>query len=144
MVSYVKLVAMNASEAKGPGDSQLRFARILWAALAGSVALYFVAALLIKPVAVVENATVDRFLIAVAVAYVAVSVPVKRWLLIQAEEVDSALLRRLAMVVPLILCEAAALTGIVLWLLLGSPHYYIFLLLSLAGFALHFPRPRQS
>jgi hypothetical protein len=83
---------------------------------------------------------IERVLLVLALAYVLLSIPAKRWLRVQADAVDSALLRNLAFLVPLILCEAAALTGLVLRFAAGSSHYYVFLLLALAGMLLHFPR----
>ncbi len=75
-----------------------------------------------------------------AAAYVIASLPAKRWLLAQAKDFDSVFLRRVGLVVPLVLCEAAALIGLALRLVIGSSHYYVFLLLGLAGMALTFPR----
>lgn len=129
-------------------DRRLRANRILWAALTASVVLYFVLAATVPPAATVENtarntavnANVERVLMVLAVAYVLLSIPAKRWLLVQADAVDSAFLRRLALLVPLVLCEVAALTGVVLRLAMGSSHYYVFLVLALAGMLLHFPR----
>jgi hypothetical protein len=125
-------------------DRQLRANRILWGALTASVVLYFVLAVTVPPAAKMENAArntnVERVLMVLAVAYVLLSIPAKRWLLVQADAVDSAFLRRLALLVPLVLCEVAALTGVVLRLAMGSPHYYVFLVLALAGMLLHFPR----
>ncbi len=123
-------------------DRQLRKNRIVWAALTGSVALYCVLVLLIPPAAVVENTSVERVLMVLAVAYVLLSIPAKRWLMVQADAVDSAFLRGLAFLVPLVLCEAAAVTGVVLRFAAGSSHYYVFLALALAGMLLHFPRRR--
>jgi hypothetical protein len=121
-------------------DQRVRKQRIVWAALTSSVALYFVLALLIPPAALTENASVERVLLVLAVAYVLLSIPAKHWLLAQAEAVDSALLRGLAFLVPLVLCEAAAVTGLVLRFAAGSSHYYVFLVLALLGMLLHFPR----
>jgi hypothetical protein len=38
-----------------------------------------------------------------------------------------------------VLCEIAAITGIELRLVIGSSHYYVFLLLGLAGMLLNLP-----
>jgi hypothetical protein len=64
----------------------------------------------------------------------------KRWLLAQAREIESGALRNAALLVPWGLCEVAAVTGIVLRLVTGSSHYYVFLLLALAGMLLNFPK----
>jgi hypothetical protein len=118
----------------------LRKYRIVWAALTLSIVLYFVLALLVPPAGVAANASVERVLMVLALAYVLLSIPAKRWLLAQADAVDSAFLRSLAFLVPLVLCEAAALTGVVLRFAAGSSHYYAFLGLALLGMLWHFPR----
>jgi uncharacterized membrane protein YcgQ (UPF0703/DUF1980 family) len=121
-------------------DRRLRKNRIVWAAFTFSVVLYFMLMLLIPPAAVVGNISIERVLMVLAVAYVLLSIPAKRWLLVQADSVDSSFLRGLAFLVPLLLCEVAALTGVVLRLAAGSSHYYVFLTLALVGMLLHFPR----
>ena len=121
-------------------DPRLRKYRIVWAALTLSVVLYFVLTLLVPPAGLAANNSVERVLMVLALAYVLASIPAKRWLLVQAEAVDSPRLRGLAFVVPLALCEAAGLTGVVLRFAAGSTHYYVFLGLALVGMLLHFPR----
>ena len=112
----------------------------VWIAMVCTILVYFGLALWLKPVASAENPVLERVLMSLAAAYVIASIPAKRWLLAQAEEIDSDALRRAAMVVPLALCEIAAITGIGLRLVIGSSHYYVFLLLALAGMLLNYPR----
>jgi hypothetical protein len=122
------------------GDQQYRRWVKVWIAMTAPILVYFGLALWLKPVATAENPTLERILMSLAAAYVIASIPAKRWLLAQAEEIDSDLLRQAAIVVPLALCEVAALTGIGLRLVIGSSHYYVFLLLGLAGMLLNFPK----
>lgn len=108
-----------------------------------SVLLYFAVTLSVAPVAAPNggpNPNIERVLLILATAYVGISIPAKHWLLAQAQSVDSDKLRNLALIAPLVLCEAAAITGLALHFAMGSPHSYVFLLLGLAGMLLHFPR----
>lgn len=134
---------MNAQgrEAASPaGKRRLPKGTVLWSVFAASVVVYGVLAVTIQPAATATNSDVEGVLLVLAVAYVLLSFPARRWLLIQAGAVDSAFLRSLARIVPLVLCEAAALTGLTVRLAVGSPHYYIFLVLALIGMVLHFPK----
>lgn len=137
---YVKLAAMTAPAGLSEDDRRYRKSRIVWAAMLASVVLYVPVAILVRPAATAENTNVERVLMALAVAYVAASIPAKRWLLVQANAVDSQRLRDLALVVPLLLCEIAAITGLALRFAVGSTHYYVFLAVALIGMLLHFPR----
>lgn len=117
---------------------------VLWAVFMASIALYFALALLLKPAGVANNASVERVLMVLATSYVLLSIPAKHWLRVQADAVDSVFLRGLSYVVALVLCEAAALSGLLLRLASGATHYYVFLLLGLLGMLLHFPRREQT
>jgi hypothetical protein len=127
----------------GSRDNGHRRWVIVWIAMTAAILVYFGVAVWLKPVATAENPTLERILMSLAAAYVIASIPAKRWLLAQAEEIDSDLLRRFAIIVPLALCEIAALTGFGLRLVIGSSHYYVFLLLGLAGMLLNFPKKGQ-
>lgn len=112
----------------------------LWSVFVASVLVFAILALTVQPAATATNANLEGVLLVLAVAYVLLSFPARRWLLAQAEAVDSGFLRSLARIVPLVLCEAAALTGLTVRLAVGSPHYYVFLGLALVGMVLHFPK----
>ncbi len=131
---------MKPKSGRAPARGGYRFWVILWVAMTAAILLYFALGVLVKPVATAENPTLEHVLMALAAAYVIASVPAKRWLLAQAAEIQSVVLRKAAILVPWILCEVAALTGIGLRLVIGSSHYYVFLLLGLAGMLLNFPR----
>jgi hypothetical protein len=133
---------MKATGGRPPAEAEYRLWRIVWIAMTCAILAYFGLALWVTPVATAENPTLERVLMTLSAAYVIASFPAKRWLLTQAGEIDSAALRRAAMVVPLVLCEVAAVTGIALRLVIGSSHYYVFLLLGLAGMLVNFPRRR--
>jgi|SRR5277367_1835755 len=131
---------MKATNRRSPADQKYRRWVIVWAAMTLAILVYFGLALWLPPVATAENTTLERILMTLSAAYVIASFPAKKWLLVQAEEIESDALRRAAIVVPLALCEMAAVTGIALRLVTGSSHYYVFLLLGLAGMLLNFPK----
>jgi hypothetical protein len=131
---------MKARGKRPPVDAEYRLWVIVWIALTGSILGYFALALWVTPIATADTPGLERVLMTLSAAYVIASYPAKRWLLVQAEEVDSTILRRTAIVVPMVLCEVAAVTGIALRLVIAAPHYYVFLLLALAGMLLNFPR----
>jgi hypothetical protein len=124
-------------------DGLYRTVRTVWVVLTLSILAYFAVAVAVGPIAHAENAGVERVLMILAAAYVVVSVPAKKWLLVQAREVDSSRLRLFALLVPLVLCEAAAVTGLALRMVTGSTHYYVFLGLALVGMLLHYPKRSQ-
>jgi hypothetical protein len=131
---------MKAQGRRPPADSEYRLWLIVWIALTCAILGYFALGLWVTPIATADNPTLERILMTLSAAYVIASYPAKRWLLVQAEEVDSAVLRRTAIVVPMVLCEVAGVTGIALRLVIAAPHYYVFLGLALAGMLLNFPR----
>jgi hypothetical protein len=131
---------MKAEGKRPPEDGAHRLWVKVWFAMTLAILVYFGLALWVMPVAIAENPTLERILMALSAAYVVASFPAKRWLLAQAQEIDSDALRRAAMVVPLVLCEIAAITGFALRMVIGSSHYYVFLLLGLAGMLLNFPK----
>lgn len=121
-------------------DALYRTSRIVWSALTASIVAYFAVAMTLPPVGSAGNEAVERVLMILAAAYVVVSIPAKRWLMAQAEQVDSPQLRKFALLAPLILCDVAGVTGLVLRIVTGSTHYYLFLGLALAGMLLNYPR----
>ena len=123
-----------------PRDGDHRFWVIVWAAMTAAILVYLALGLWVKPIAIAENTKLERILMSLAAAYVIASFPAKRWLLAQAQEIESVALRGAALLVPWALCQVAAVTGIALRLVTGSSHYYVFLLLALAGMLLNFPR----
>jgi hypothetical protein len=117
-----------------------RTGKIIWVAFSAAIAAYFFVGASVSPIGVANSARLERSLMILAAAYVVASVPAKRWLLVQAQATGSVTMKRFALLVPLLLCEAAAITGLVLRLVTGSAHYYVFLLLAMAGMILNFPR----
>ncbi len=112
----------------------------MWSVLAAAIGLYLAVALLVKPAGAANNANVERVLMILAAAYVLLSIPARRLLRAQADAAGSGFMRWLSEIVPLVLCQAAGVTGVLLRLASGSPHYYLFLLLALAGMLFNVPR----
>jgi hypothetical protein len=131
---------MKAQGKRPPAESGHRRWVILWSAMTLAILVYFGVALWVKPLGTTEKPAAERVLLAISAAYVIASFPAKRWLLVQAEEIGSDALRRAAIVAPLVLCEMAALIGFALRMVIGSSHYYVFLLLGLAGMLLNYPK----
>lgn len=121
-------------------DRVYRTARILWLAFTIAIVLYFLMCLFIKPVAIVTNNLMEHALMAVSIAYVLISLPIKRWSMTQAGQLESLLLKRFALFVPMVACEAAALTGLALRLVTGYRYFYVFLLLALGGMLINYPK----
>lgn len=116
-----------------------RFRLIVWLAMAGSIGFYFVVLRMIPPNAAQENPMLVNILLAAAFGAVALSFPARQWFHTRAATGDSEEARRLSFVVELALCESAALFGLVVWFVAGSPRAYWCLALGLLGDLLHFP-----
>ena len=112
----------------------------LWLVMAVSVALYFVVVNVVELPPREPNTQLVTTLLVVAFGLVAASFPVKSRLLAQAREGNAPGREQVAHVLALVLCEAAALLGVVVRFVTGSAHYYIFLVAGLAAILLHYPR----
>ena len=83
-------------------------------------------------------------LIALSACLVVASFAVKARLRGQAHVERKPELDRTAFILALVLCEAAALLGLVARFTTGSPHYYVSLLIGFVGILLHYPKREQS
>ena len=124
-----------------PSVTELQFQRILWLAMILSVVMYFVVTQVAKPPSTQDNPTLVRTLLVVAVSLVASSFQIKKQLL--ARSPGAAPSARLGYIVALVLCESAAVFGVAVYFVTGSPRYSWFLVLGLAGLLLHYPRPER-
>jgi hypothetical protein len=131
---------MRAKSRRKPKEGRHGIWVFVWVMMTLAILGGFVLGVSITPLAKAENPAPERVLMALAAAYVLASFPAKRWLLARAKETESGRLRAAALLVPWALCEVAAITGIALRLMIGSSHYYVFLLLGLAGMLLNFPK----
>ena len=119
--------------------AEYRFQIVLWVAMVCSICLYFVVIRLIPPRDATNNPTFVNILLILAIALVGVSFFLKSHFLTRANQTGLESFRRMALIIALTSCEAAALFGVVTWFTTGSPKAYWFLGLGLVGQLLHFP-----
>jgi hypothetical protein len=119
-------------------DVPYRARAVIWLALVVATGLYFVVTKLAAPSGAQANPTLVTILFVFSAGLVAGSFGMKARLLSRASR-PSSRMRQQAELIALILCEAAAVLGVVVWFVTAWPHYYIFLLLGLVGMLLHFP-----
>ena len=123
---------MESQEPNSQSEDLYRQKLVLWFALISSVVMYFVITRVI-PAAVVEvDSSLTMVLLVAAVGLVAVSFLLKSRL--------SAKPGIVSLAIPLALCEAAALFGVVVHFVTGSPSAPYFILLGVFGMVMHFPR----
>ena len=113
-----------------------RFRLIVWFAMLISIAMYYLVMLTLTPGTPNADSTLPNILVALSVATVGVSIPIRR-LLARTKP-------RNAFVVAVVLCELSALYGLVLWTTTGSPRAYYCLVAGAVGMLLHIPRRDQS
>jgi hypothetical protein len=111
----------------------------LWVVLLVSILFYFVI-LQMLPVAPSDAALPDSALLIVAAALVGASVFARNLFLRKARETTDPAHLRTATVVGAVLCESAALLGIVAHFVSGSPVAWRYIVIGAAGMLLHFPR----
>jgi MYXO-CTERM domain-containing protein len=83
-------------------------------------------------------------MLVMAVALVAVSFPVKNRFQTREREARDPLRENRGFVIALVHCEAAALLGLVVHFVTGSPQYWVLMAIGLVGILLHRPRRRPS
>jgi F0F1-type ATP synthase membrane subunit c/vacuolar-type H+-ATPase subunit K len=119
-------------------EAEQRVRSVLWMSFAVSVVIYFILLQIQQPRQPEENPAVVTALMVIALGLVAASFAVKGWIARTGE--DSAERRRKAFLLPIVMCEAAAIFGLVTRFAFGFEQYYWFLLLGLAGILLHYPK----
>lgn len=134
----IRLPVVSPQPAPHRNDTPHRLELILWLAMTVSVGLYFLVLQFFEPAAARDNPTLVTALMVVAAGMAMASFAVKQQ--ISASAADSAKGKRAALIVALAMCEAAALFGVVVRFVTGSPRYWVFLALALAAMLLHYPR----
>lgn len=130
------------TQPQSAGDHRFQF--ILWLAMVGSILLYFVVANLVVPAAAPsDNPEIVTGLLIFALLLTAGSVPVRSHLFAEEDGKLTPQQKRQSLVVALSMCEAAAIFGIIARFAFGSPSYYLFFLIGLAGQLLHYPRQKS-
>jgi cation transport ATPase len=120
-------------------DAEYRFQIVLWLVMVLSIGMYFVVMRLVPPRDTSDNATLVSVLLILAIGLTAASFFLKNHFLSRAKQTGMDGLRRVALIIALTFCEAAALLGIVVWFVTGSPRAYWFLGLGIVGHLGHFP-----
>ncbi len=108
--------------------------------MACSILVYFLITKLVTPTDAVDNPELVIGLLILAVLLCGGSLSVRHQLSESEPKPHSSLQRRQAYIVALVMCEAAAVFGIVAHFACASPYSYLFFLIGLAGQLLHFPK----
>jgi F0F1-type ATP synthase membrane subunit c/vacuolar-type H+-ATPase subunit K len=116
-----------------------RFAVMLWAIMLFSLAMYYLVIRLVRPDQAVENPTLVKILLVLSGASAVASFAIRKYFEARARDARLPALRRTGLIIGLVLCEAAALFGVVVWFTTASPQYYIFLLIGIVAMLLHYP-----
>jgi hypothetical protein len=112
--------------------------RLLWAALViASFSYFFLARSLPAPP---DGPFPPPWLLTACLLTTALSVPLREQLLIRAHRSGTEVFIQAAHIVPMVLCEAVALTGFILRLVNGTSFYWLFIGMGAGGLMFHFPR----
>ncbi len=106
---------------------------IVWAAMLGSILMYYVVMRVLKPAPAGGDVTAALALAVGSAALTGVSFLMKR-----------RLASPVGFMVALAMCDAAAILGLISWFLTGSPLSYYPLVFGFAGVLLHYPATPAS
>ena len=120
--------------------AQYRQRRIAWFLLVISLGMYFVVMRLAPPAMPRESPGLVTGLMLAAIGVVALSFWVKSRLSRGPEREQAPPRTEIAYLIPLVMCEAAALFGVVVWFVTASIQAYYFVLLGLVGLLFHYPK----
>ena len=101
--------------------------------------MYYVLTRIVRPASASDNPVLFHTLLALACVSAVSSFAVKKWYAVRAQSEDKPAFRRTGYLLSLVLCEAAALYGVVVWFVTASPHSYVFMLIGGIAMLLHFP-----
>jgi hypothetical protein len=122
-------------------EARIRTVRTLWLALLLSIVMYYVFTIFAgRPETLERNDTMSLALLIVGVATVLVSFLVKKKLVNQAIEQRQTLHVQQGYLVAWVMCEVAALLGLLDFFLTSHPHFYVLFIVAALGDLLHFPR----
>jgi hypothetical protein len=117
-------------------SAERRFRLVLWLGMLPAIPLYYAVMRMSPPEALAADPTLPNILVPLSVVLAGLSIPIRK-LVARSNP-------RNAFTLGLVLCEAAALFGMVAWFATGSPRSYYCLLAGAAGMLLHFPRAAHS
>lgn len=120
-----------------------RWQFLLWLCMVVGAVMYFVVMKLVPPNAFAPNPTLDTTLLALTAGLVAVSFPLESRISGPQEEMRDLPRERPAQIVGLMLCESAALLGVVLHFITGSPRDQSIVAIGIAGLLLHYPKREE-
>ena len=123
-----------------PAKVQYRQRLMVWFVMVVSLGMYLVVMRLAPPAEPKENPGLVTSLMVAAIAMVAMSFLVKSRLSGGAQLQQRPRQTDIAHIIPLVMCEAAALFGLVVWFVTGSIQGYYFVLLGLVGMLFHYPK----
>jgi len=110
---------------------------IVWLVMLVSIVMYCVVAKVVPPADPQPNPMIERIFMLVAVGLVGASFVIKK-------RIGAGAPPAARLIIPLALCEAAALFGVVVWFVTGWQYYYVFLVLGAAGQVLHYPGANEE
>ncbi len=117
-----------------------RFQIILWLAMVASILIYVAVANLIQPTNSQQNPELFTGLLILACMLVAGSIPMRRAMFSGENGRQTPQEKRQGYIVALVMCQAAAVFGIIARFAFDSPKYYLFFVVGLFGQLLHYPR----
>ena len=107
------------------------------------VVMYYPVSLALQPTKADSNWPFAYLLLGVAVLLAGVSYPLRIRFSASADGRKIAAQVRTAYIVAYVICEAAAVLGLIVLFASGWPLYWVFFLIGLAGLALQFPRQSE-
>jgi F0F1-type ATP synthase membrane subunit c/vacuolar-type H+-ATPase subunit K len=134
---------MDGQDPQKSAEARHRMQLVLWAAMTSFIPVYFLLAQVVQPQVSQEYSTIITILLVLAIGQVAASFFIKSLLRARTDQGDKSGGEQTAFIVALVLCESAALFGIVVWFVAGYPQYYLFMLIGLTGMLLHYPKRQQ-
>lgn len=122
-------------------EQRMRTVRTLWLALLLSIAMYYVLTLFAgRPETLQRNDTLSLALLIAAVSTVLVSFLVKSKLVNRAIDQRQVQHVQQGYLVGWVICEMAALLGLLDFFLTSHPHFYVLFIVAVIGDLFHFPR----
>ena len=126
--------------AQSKPEKTRQFLVIVWVVLVASVGVYYFLTTILKPANPDLNSPLVFPLLGVAILMVPASLYLKARFGAREGQTRSIGMIRQAYIVALVFDEVPALIGLIVFLLSAWPQYWVFFVISEAGFLLNFPR----
>jgi hypothetical protein len=121
-------------------DSQYRMMLVLWFGFLSSILMYLLVSLALFRLEGIENRTLNIFFSAGSAFLVVVSFAVKKSFLSRAEQEQKVSLVKTGFVLAAVLCEAAAILGLLDLFVGRNQYYFVLIIFSLVGLLFHVPK----